>query len=67
MLLLTACANGNRMILDTADGVCGALETPIDGLLDTIVGRGSQIIGIGAGDVVVKADDLAVAYDNNCQ
>lgn len=53
--------------LDTADAVCDGLKQPIDSLLDAVVGKGSQIITAGAGDVILRSDDLAVAYDSSCE
>ena len=67
MLPLIACATDKPRVLDTANAVCDALKEPIDSLLDTVVGKGSQIITAGAGDVILRSDDLAVAYDSSCQ
>ena len=67
MFLCSACATGKVGVIDTADAVCDALKEPIDGVLDAVVGKGSQIITAGAGDVILRSDDLAVAYDSSCE
>lgn len=65
LLLLSACAKPTEE-LARIDPVCSVLAAPLEGHMNSIIDFGTDLIKIGADEILVTATEVSDVYQTAC-